>query len=103
MGEGAPSYQDHARATGKHMPGVFRVILCSPGSSPPDVLLKTLAVLFGLSSEQAVAVLIGAIVNGQGAAGLFSRDIAQTKANLANKVMLHLECTAVFRVELYSK
>lgn len=61
-------------------PNKFHVVLLNDDFTPMDFVVHVLVQLFGMSTEKATAIMIDVHKKGEGVAGTYSRDIAETKA-----------------------
>lgn len=61
-------------------PNKFHVVLINDDFTPMEFVVAVLVQLFGMSTEKASAIMLDVHQKGEGIAGTFSRDIAETKA-----------------------
>jgi ATP-dependent Clp protease adaptor protein ClpS len=62
------------------MPSLFQVVLLNDDYTPMDFVVEVLEGFFGLDREQATRVMLAVHYEGKGVAGVYPRDIAETKA-----------------------
>lgn len=91
----ADSSQEHdddggvAVATAKpklKKPPLYAVVLLNDDFTPMDLVVEILQEYFALDFERATEVMLSIHYKGRGIAGIYPKDIAQTKAN---QVMQH--------------
>lgn len=61
-------------------PPMYQVVLLNDDYTPMDFVVEVLEVFFAMSQEQAFAVMQKVHFEGKGVCGVFTRDIAETKA-----------------------
>lgn len=69
-------------------PPLFAVVLLNDDYTPMDLVVDILQDYFALSFEQATEIMLKIHYKGRGIAGIYPKDIAQTKAN---QVMQHAQ------------
>lgn len=67
------------------LPKKYAVVLKNDDFTPMDFVVDILLNVFGLSEMRAVEVMLEVHNSGRGVAGVYSREIAETKAALALK------------------
>lgn len=67
-------------------PSLFAVVLLNDDETPMDLVVNILQEYFALDFERATEVMLSVHYKGRGIAGVYPKDIAQTKAN---QVMQH--------------
>lgn len=65
-------------------PSLYRVILLNDDYTPMEFVVHVLEQFFGLGREQATQVMLAVHTQGKGVCGIFTKDIAETKAALVN-------------------
>lgn len=65
-------------------PPRYAVILLNDDYTPMDFVIEILQQYFALSLDQATEVMLTVHYEGKGIAGIYPRDIAETKANQVN-------------------
>jgi len=66
-------------------PAMFQVILLNDDYTPMDFVVEVLLSFFGMSEEKATQIMLAVHTQGQAVCGVFTRDIAETKAALVNQ------------------
>jgi ATP-dependent Clp protease adaptor protein ClpS len=66
-------------------PPMYKVILFNDDYTPMDFVVEVLEVFFSLNREQATKVMLAVHTEGRAVCGLFTRDIAETKAMQVNQ------------------
>ncbi|WP_414199653.1 ATP-dependent Clp protease adapter ClpS [Pseudomonas sp. F1_0610] len=61
-------------------PPLYKVIMLNDDYTPMDFVVEVLKIFFSMSSEQAFAVMRAVHEQGKGVCGVYSKDIAETKA-----------------------
>ncbi|MES2821429.1 MAG: ATP-dependent Clp protease adapter ClpS [Pseudomonadota bacterium] len=67
------------------VPPLYRVILFNDDYTPMDFVVEILEVFFGLNREMATKVMLTVHTEGRAVCGIFTRDIAETKAMQVNQ------------------
>ncbi len=65
-------------------PSLYRVILLNDDFTPMDFVIEILVNFFGMSEEQATAVMLQVHTRGVGICGTYSKDVAETKVYIVN-------------------
>ncbi len=65
-------------------PPMYAVILLNDDYTPMDFVIEILQQYFALNLDQATEVMLTVHYEGKGIAGVYPRDIAETKANQVN-------------------
>lgn len=65
-------------------PPLYNVVLLNDDYTPMDFVIEILQQYFALSLDQATEVMLTVHYEGKGIAGVYPRDIAETKANQVN-------------------
>lgn len=61
-------------------PSMYRVVMLNDDYTPMEFVVDVLQILFNMNSEQATQVMLAVHTQGKGVCGVFTRDIAETKA-----------------------
>lgn len=86
MGEGSPDYDGEgglAVAQPKaelKPPAKYRVVLINDDFTPMDFVIEVLKIFFSMGEEKATQIMLQIHTEGKAVCGVFSRDIAETKA-----------------------
>ena len=65
-------------------PPLYAVVLLNDDYTPMDFVIEILQSYFGMDFDQASQVMLTVHYEGKGTAGVYPRDIAETKANQVN-------------------
>ena len=65
-------------------PPLYNVVLMNDDYTPMDFVIEILQQYFALNLDQATQVMLTVHYEGKGIAGVYPRDIAETKANQVN-------------------
>lgn len=93
QGGGGDSYEDDhdgsvafAEARPKlKRPPLYKVVLINDDYTPMDFVVHVLQAFFNMNHEQASHVMITVHTQGKGVCGIFSRDVAESKAAQVNQ------------------
>lgn len=66
-------------------PSMYKVVLLNDDYTPMEFVVETLEVFFGMNREQATHVMLTVHTQGKAVCGVFTRDIAETKAAQVNQ------------------
>ncbi|MFT4615024.1 MAG: ATP-dependent Clp protease adaptor protein ClpS [Bacteroidia bacterium] len=66
-------------------PPLFKVVLINDDYTPMEFVVEVLQVFFRMNREQATHVMLAVHTQGKGVCGIFTRDIAETKAAQVNQ------------------
>jgi ATP-dependent Clp protease adaptor protein ClpS len=66
-------------------PPMHKVILLNDDYTPMDFVVNVLKVFFGMDQEKATQVMLAVHTQGKAVCGLFSKDVAETKAAQVNQ------------------
>jgi ATP-dependent Clp protease adaptor protein ClpS len=66
-------------------PPLFKVVLMNDDYTPMEFVVEVLEVYFRMNREQATHVMLTVHTQGKGVCGVFTRDIAETKAAQVNQ------------------
>lgn len=66
-------------------PSMYKVVLLNDDYTPMDFVVDVLESFFSMSREKAVKVMLQVHTEGKGVCGVFTRDIAETKAAQVNQ------------------
>jgi ATP-dependent Clp protease adaptor protein ClpS len=80
-------------------PPQFAVVMLNDDFTPIDFVIEILMNIFGKSFNEAEAVTMDVHKRGKGVAGVFTKDIAETKAILVNKIAQKNEHPFMCQVE----
>ncbi len=66
-------------------PPLFKVVLINDDYTPMEFVVQVLEMFFRMIREQATHVMLTVHTQGKGVCGIFTRDIAETKAAQVNQ------------------
>lgn len=66
-------------------PPLFKVVLLNDDYTPMEFVVEVLEVFFKMNREQATQVMLTVHTQGRGVCGIYTRDIAETKAAQVNQ------------------
>ncbi len=66
-------------------PSLFRVVLLNDDYTPMDFVVDVLVTFFAMDEAKATEVMLTVHTQGKGVCGVFTRDIAETKAAQVNQ------------------
>ncbi len=66
-------------------PPLFKVVLINDDYTPMEFVVEVLETFFRMKREQATHVMLTVHTQGKGVCGIFTRDIAETKAAQVNQ------------------
>lgn len=66
-------------------PPMYKVVLLNDDYTPMDFVVEVLEVFFSMSREKATHIMLTVHVHGKATCGIFTRDIAETKAAQVNQ------------------
>lgn len=66
-------------------PSLYRVILLNDDFTPMEFVVHILEGFFSMSREKATQVMLAVHMEGKGVCGVYTKDIADTKAALVNQ------------------
>ena len=66
-------------------PPLFKVVLINDDYTPMEFVVEVLEVFFRMNREQATHVMLTVHTQGKGVCGIYTRDIAETKASQVNQ------------------
>ena len=66
-------------------PSMYAVVMLNDDFTPMDYVVSVLTGQFGKSTEQATLIMMDVHQKGKGVAGIYTKDIAETKSSIVNK------------------
>lgn len=66
-------------------PSMYQVVILNDDFTPMEFVVEVLASFFGHSEEQATVIMLNVHQKGKGVCGVFTKDIAETKAMIVNE------------------
>lgn len=81
---------DHGLATQEaepqvKRPSMYRVVLLNDDYTPMDFVVAVLMMFFAMDQEKATQVMLAVHTQGKGVCGIYTRDVAETKAAIVNQ------------------
>ena len=80
-------------------PPLFKVVLLNDDYTPMEFVVEVLEVFFRMNREQATHVMLTVHTQGKGVCGIFTRDIAETKAAQVNQYAREQEHPLLCEIE----
>jgi ATP-dependent Clp protease adaptor protein ClpS len=66
-------------------PSMYKVVLLNDDYTPMDFVVEVLEVFFSMTREKATHIMLTVHVHGKAVCGIYTRDIAETKAAQVNQ------------------
>jgi len=66
-------------------PPMYKVVLLNDDYTPMDFVIEVLMIFFKMDQEKATQVMLAVHTQGKGVCGIFTRDVAETKAAQVNQ------------------
>lgn len=66
-------------------PSMYKVVLLNDDYTPMEFVVETLEIFFGMNREKATHVMLTVHTKGKAVCGIYTRDIAETKAAQVNQ------------------
>jgi|SRR5690554_48827 ATP-dependent Clp protease adaptor protein ClpS len=66
-------------------PPMYRVVLMNDDYTPMDFVIEVLMIFFNMDQEKATQVMLAVHTQGKGVCGVYTRDVAETKAAQVNQ------------------
>jgi ATP-dependent Clp protease adaptor protein ClpS len=80
-------------------PPLFKVVLMNDDYTPMEFVVEVLEVFFRMNREQATHVMLTVHTQGKGVCGIYTRDIAETKAAQVNQYARESEHPLLCEIE----
>ncbi|WIO75577.1 ATP-dependent Clp protease adapter ClpS [Porticoccaceae bacterium LTM1] len=80
-------------------PPMYRVIMLNDDFTPMEFVVEILEVYFAMNREQATRVMLKVHTEGRAVCGIYTRDIAETKANQVNQYARECEHPLLCEIE----
>jgi ATP-dependent Clp protease adaptor protein ClpS len=81
-------------------PHFFNVVMLNDDYTPMDFVVQVLKEIFRKNHEEALSIMLDVHRKGSGICGIFTRDVAETKAELVTSVAKRHEYPLQCRVEM---
>jgi ATP-dependent Clp protease adaptor protein ClpS len=66
-------------------PPMYKVVMINDDYTPMEFVVETLEIFFGMDREKATRVMLAVHTQGKATCGVYSRDVAETKAAQVNQ------------------
>lgn len=66
-------------------PPMYKVVMINDDYTPMEFVVETLEIFFGMDREKATRVMLTVHTQGKATCGVYSRDVAETKAAQVNQ------------------
>lgn len=66
-------------------PSLYRVILLNDDYTPMEFVIEVLMMFFSMNQEKSTQVMLAVHTEGKGVCGVFTKDVAETKAAQVNQ------------------
>lgn len=66
-------------------PPMYKVVMINDDYTPMEFVVETLELFFGMDREKATRVMLTVHTQGKATCGIYSRDVAETKAAQVNQ------------------
>jgi ATP-dependent Clp protease adaptor protein ClpS len=66
-------------------PSLYKVIIINDDYTPMEFVVEVLEIFFNMGREKATHIMLAVHTQGKGVCGVFSRDVAETKAMQVNQ------------------
>ena len=81
-------------------PPLYKVILINDDYTPMDFVVEILRVFFGMNIEKATQIMLKVHTEGKGVCGVYTKDVAETKATQVNDYSKECEQPLLCSVEV---
>ena len=81
-------------------PPLYKVILINDDYTPMDFVVDVLRSFFNMNVEKATQIMLKVHTEGKGVCGVYSKDVAETKANQVNDYSRECEQPLLCSVEV---
>ncbi len=81
-------------------PPLYKVVLLNDDYTPMDFVVDVLRSFFGMNVEKATQIMLKVHTEGKGVCGVFSKDVAETKAAQVNDYSRECEQPLLCSVEV---
>jgi ATP-dependent Clp protease adaptor protein ClpS len=66
-------------------PSLYKVVIMNDDYTPMEFVVEVLEIFFNMGREKATHIMLAVHTQGKGVCGVFSRDVAETKAMQVNQ------------------
>ena len=81
-------------------PPLYKVVLFNDDYTPMEFVIEVLEVFFKMNREQATQIMLAVHTEGKGVCGIYTRDIAETKAAQVNQYSQENEHPLLCEIEV---
>jgi len=81
-------------------PPLYKVVLINDDYTPMDFVVDILRSFFGMNAEKATQIMLKVHTEGKGVCGVFSKDVAESKASQVNEYSRQCEQPLLCSVEV---
>ncbi len=81
-------------------PPMYKVLLLNDDYTPMDFVVEVLEVFFSMNREQATKIMLTVHTSGKAVCGVFTRDIAETKAAQVNQYAKESQHPLLWEIEI---
>ena len=97
--DGAIGIATEASKPALKRPPLYKVVLLNDDYTPMQFVVEVLRAFFGMNAETATRVMLKVHTEGKGVCGVFSKDVAETKAEQVNQYSAECEQPLLCAVE----
>lgn len=97
--DGAIGIATEASKPALKRPPLYKVVLLNDDYTPMEFVVEVLRAFFGMNPETATRVMLKVHTEGKGVCGVFSKDVAETKAEQVNQYSAECEQPLLCAVE----
>jgi ATP-dependent Clp protease adaptor protein ClpS len=80
-------------------PSLFKVVMMNDDYTPMDFVVEVLMSFFAMNEEKAMQVMLAVHTQGRAVCGVYTRDIAETKAAQVNQYSIECEHPLLCEIE----
>ena len=80
-------------------PPMYKVMLMNDDYTPMEFVIEILQLFFNMNREKATQIMLAVHTNGKAACGIFTRDIAETKAAQVNQYAQECQHPLISEIE----
>lgn len=66
-------------------PSLYKVVLLNDDYTPMEFVVELLELFFGQTRESAMRIMLSIHTEGKGVCGIYTQDVAETKAGIVNQ------------------
>lgn len=84
-------------------PPLYRVVLLNDDYTPMEFVVEVLETFFSMDREQATRIMLTVHTQGKGICGVYTRDVAETKAMQVNEFARENEHPLMAEIEAFEE